>query len=79
MNKLRKSILLTILALFLPMTQAWAGGSTTTYYAALKVQVSSKSSGMGTVYAGTTPETAGTYGATSTSDTQSSSSQTMKF
>lgn len=53
MNKLRKSILWTILALFLPMTQAWAGGGSTTYYAALTAQVSSKSSGMGTVYAGT--------------------------
>lgn len=62
MNKLRESILLTILALFLPMTQAWAK----TYYAALKVQVSSESSGMGTVYAGTS-QTAGTYETASTS------------
>lgn len=70
MNKLRKSILLTILALFLPMAQAWAGGSTTTYYAALKAQVSSQSSGMGTVYAGTT-KTAGTYDTASTSSADS--------
>ncbi len=67
MNKLRKSILWTILALFLPMAQAWAA---TTYYAALKAQVSSQSSGMGTVYAGTT-QTAGSYDTASTSSADS--------
>lgn len=78
MNKMMKSVLWMILALLLPMTQAWAGtggGSTTTYYAALKAQVSSNSSGMGTVYAGTS-QTAGTYSSpTSTSSSQSSTTK----
>lgn len=48
-------IMAFLLAVFAPMTQVWAGGggSTTYYYAALKAQVSSNSSGMGKVYAGT--------------------------
>lgn len=74
MNKVRKSVLWMILALVLPMTQAWAGGggSSKTYYAALKAQVSSNSSGMGTVYAGTSTE-AGSYDdSSSTSSNQSS-------
>lgn len=49
MNKLRKSILLTILALFLPMTQAWAGnGGSFTGWA--KLTANASPSGAGTVY-----------------------------
>lgn len=49
MNKLRKSILWTILALFLPMTQAWAGnGGSFTGWA--KLTANASPSGAGTVY-----------------------------
>ena len=67
-----------IIALFarlvsvLPMTSAWAGGSTTTYYAALKAAVSE--TGGGKVYAGTS-QTPGTYATSSTSSAQSSTTQ----
>ena len=55
----------------LPMSSAWAS-STTTYYAALKAAVSS--TGGGKVYAGTS-NSAGTYAATSTSDSQNSTTK----
>ncbi len=48
------TIMAFLLAILAPVMQVWAGsGGSTTYYAALKAQVSSNSSGMGKVYAGT--------------------------
>lgn len=69
---MRKTILWAVLALLLPVTHAWGGGDSTTYYAALKASVSS--SGGGKVYAGT-GNTAGTYATSSTSDTQKSTTK----
>ena len=58
-----------LLAMLLP-TMVLAGGSSTTYYAALKAQVSGNCSGMGKVYAGTSNS------APSASSYDASSSQT---
>ena len=69
--KIKLMALFASLLAFMPMMPTWAGGggSTTTYYATLKASVSS--SGGGTVYAGVS-NSAGTYEATSTSDSQNS-------
>ena len=67
------TIMAFLLAVFAPMTQVWGDtGGSTTYYASLKAQVSSNSSGMGKVYAGTST-TAGTYDASSSQTTAQSS------
>ncbi len=66
-----------LLAMLMP-TVLWAGGSSTTYYAALKAQVSSNSSGMGKVYAGTSNSapSASSYNASS-SQTSAQESETQ--
>lgn len=67
--------LLAILLLnFAFPSQGWAD-VTTTYYARLKAQVSGNSSGIGTVYANTSSDGSGTYGASSTSNSQSTTTQ----
>ena len=68
---MRKLLALLLMSLCAGTALAWD----TYYYAALKAQVSSNSSGMGKVYAGTS-QTAGTYSdATSTSASQSSTTE----
>ncbi len=71
---MKKSTLVAIiLATLAPIAQVW--GFNTTYYAALKAQVSSNSSGYGKVYAGTS-SSAGTYTTPSSqSSNQSSTTQ----
>ena len=66
---MKKTFLIAMLMMLLP-TLMWA--DTHTYYATLKTQVSSQSTGMGKVYAGTS-KNAGTYqGSSSQTDPQSS-------
>lgn len=71
----KATLMAFLIAALAPMMQALAGGSSTTYYAALKAQVSSDSSGMGKVYAGTS-NSAGTY-ATPSSQSSNQSSTTQ--
>ena len=73
-----------LLAMLLPMAVFATGGGSTTYYAALKAQVSGNSSGMGKVYAGTSNSTpsASSYNASSSqssnqSDTSSGTKKTF--
>ena len=75
--KMKKSALMAfLLAALAPMAQVWANtGGSTTYYAALKAQVSSNSTGMGKVYANTS-NSAGTY-ATPSSQSSNQSSTTQ--
>ena len=70
MNMKKTTLIAFLLAMLAPMASFAGGGSSTTYYAALKAQVSSNSSGMGKVYAGTS-DSAGTY------ETPSSTSSSM--
>ena len=65
----------TLLSMLAPVAQMWASTGSTTYYAALKAQVSSESTGMGKVYAGTS-DSAGTY-ATPSSQSSNLSSTTQ--
>ena len=68
-------VILAMLLTLLPTMLFADTGNSTTYYAALKAQVSGNCSGMGKVYAGTST-TAGTYDASSSqTDAQSSTTQ----
>ena len=71
---MKKATLMAFLLAFLaPITSAWAFG--TTYYAAIKTQVSSNSTGMGKVYAATsTSETSSNYGNSSKASATGSAS-----
>lgn len=73
----KATIIAFLIVALAPLTQAWAdpGGGSKTYYAALKAQVSSNSSGMGKVYAGKS-NSAGTY-ATPSSQSPNQSSTTQ--
>lgn len=72
-----------IIALFagllavLPMTSAWAGGSTTTYYTKLTAALSSKATGQGTVYAATSADDAKTASSAVATTSSTSQSQTL--
>ncbi|MBQ0075708.1 MAG: hypothetical protein KBS69_01025 [Bacteroidales bacterium] len=72
--KISLTLLAGLLLTFAFPVQAWAGGSTT-YYARLKAQVSGNSSSMGMVYANTSNSDSGTYGASSTSANQTTTTQ----
>ena len=67
-------MIVALLAMMLP-TVLWAGGGSTTYYAALKAQVSSNSSGWGKVYAGTSNSLGAYATPSSQSPNQSSTTQ----
>lgn len=71
--KFSLTLLVGLLLNFAFPIQGWAGS--TDYYARLKAQVSGNSGGMGTVYANTSNSDSGTYGASSTSNSQSTTTQ----
>ena len=72
---MKKNLFALFIAL-LSVGQVFGGGTTTTYYACLKAQVSSNSTGLGRVYAGTSNvDTGGTYKEISTSTNQSTTTK----
>ena len=72
-----RMMIIAVLAMLMP-TMLFGGGKSSTYYSALKTQMSSKSTGMGKVYAGTSqtaPATSNYQETSSQSSNQSSSTK----